>query len=234
MIYIQHIASTSRANCTYIHDKYTHLLLDCGVAPRPIQQIVQFPISNLDGVLITHQHADHCRGVRDMLWLGVSCYMLEATANYWMYSDNRLTVYIEPDKPVTIGTWTVTPFPAIHDVPCVGYCLDSEKGGRAVYLTDSAYSPRKFPGMTHLMVECNYDVGHARQNVKDGVIDSSVRDRVISTHMSIDTLCQLLEANDTSQLQEIRLMHLSDNNSQEDEFVKRIRGITGLPVKVAE
>jgi len=41
-----------------------HLLVDCG--PDLRQQLLEAEIGTLDGVLVTHDHADHCHGIDDL------------------------------------------------------------------------------------------------------------------------------------------------------------------------
>ena len=50
--------------------------------------------------------------------------------------------------------------------------------------------------------------------------------------MSIDTVEEFLEANDLSKLQQVYLLHLSDNNSNANKFKDRIQKKTGAEVYV--
>ena len=168
-----------------------------------------------------------------MARLGVDLYMLEQTQRELGLQSNRVHNII-PEQYFSIGTWNIYPCEAVHDVACVGFYLESARGARVLYLTDSAYSPRTFPGLTHMMVECSYDPAVVAERTEDGSLHPAVKRRLLQTHMSIDTLCEMLRANDLSQLQEIRLLHLSGDNSNADEFVRRVREITGRPVYVAE
>ena len=54
------------------------------------------------------------------------------------------------------------------------------------------------------------------------------------SHMSLENCKELLRANDLSKVKEIHLLHLSDENSVEDQFKKEIAALTGLPVYVAQ
>lgn len=60
------IASGSSGNCIYIGTEETHILVDCGVSCRKIESGLEgFGISpdELSGILITHEHSDHIKGV---------------------------------------------------------------------------------------------------------------------------------------------------------------------------
>lgn len=49
------------------------------------------------------------------------------------------------------------------------------------------------------------------------------------SHIGLDTTIEFLKANDLSKTEAILLMHLSDGNSNEKQFVDIIRKQTGIP-----
>ena len=60
------LASGSKGNCLYIASQSTKLLVDCGLSLSDIvsrlNQIGVVP-NEINGILITHEHSDHCKGV---------------------------------------------------------------------------------------------------------------------------------------------------------------------------
>lgn len=52
--------------------------------------------------------------------------------------------------------------------------------------------------------------------------------------MSLETAKEFLRANDLSRVQEIWLLHLSDDNSDAERFKREIQGLTDKPVYVAQ
>lgn len=134
----------------------------------------------------------------------------------------------------TVGTFRILPFEAEHDVPCYGYQVTSTKTDeKLVYITDSAYVRYTFTGLTHIMIEANYDEDIMLSNVRDEKIPFSLAERVAGTHMSIDTLIDLLRANDMTKVRQIYLLHLSDNNSDAEAFKKMVQQETGVEVYIA-
>ena len=60
------IASGSSGNCIYIGSERTHILVDAGISNKRIEQglnDIGIKGSELDGVLITHEHSDHVKGL---------------------------------------------------------------------------------------------------------------------------------------------------------------------------
>ena len=56
--------------------------------------------------------------------------------------------------------------------------------------------------------------------------------RLFRSHMSLEHLKDMLNANDLSNLQQIFLLHLSNNNSDEQQMKTEIERLTGVEVYV--
>jgi phosphoribosyl 1,2-cyclic phosphodiesterase len=128
----------------------------------------------------------------------------------------------------------VVGFHAVHDAPgTMGFLVGSPDGGRLLYLTDSAYTPYTFDGLTHVAVEVNHDLDLMRGKTVDGQIDPVRYRRTVSNHMSLNRALDLLRAIDKRRLQEVWLLHLSDANSDEAAFKAAVQEVVGVPVHVA-
>ncbi len=226
---IKIIASGSSGNAYLIGDGKTHLLLDAGIPFKRIQIGCGFRTSGIDGCLVTHRHGDHSAAIPKLIARGLAVYSNADVAG--MYEGvQELTAL----KEHTIGTFRILPFEAEHDVPCYGYQVTStETGEKLVYITDSAYVRYTFTGLTHIMIEANYDEDIMLGNVRDEKIPFSLAERVAGTHMSIGTLLDLLRSNDMSKVRQIYLLHLSDNNSDAEVFKRRVQQETGAEVYIA-
>lgn len=232
MITIQVLASGSQGNCYRVSDGSTALLLECGIPFRLIREGLGFRLSDLAGCLLTHEHGDHAKAVRDLARAGVDVYTSAGTAEALDIESHRITT-IRPRERFTLGTWTVMPFEAVHDArEPLGFLLTSGPE-KLLFATDTAYIRYRFPGCTRLMVECNYDLPVLRANVAAGLVDREVKRRVVRSHMSLETLIGFLQANDLSRVREIFLLHLSDDNSDAEKFRRRVQEVTGRPVQVA-
>ncbi len=56
------------------------------------------------------------------------------------------------------------------------------------------------------------------------------KDRVIQSHMSIETLLEFITASAMDDLDAVYLLHMSDSNSDEAEFKKKVQAATGAQV----
>ncbi len=83
------------------------------------------------------------------------------------------------------------------------------------------------------MIECNYDRSILDRNVAEGRINKSRRDRTLLSHMELGTCVTTLEANDLSGVDNIILLHLSDDNSDEVLFKEKVSEATQRPTFVA-
>ena len=60
------IASGSSGNCIYVGTENTHILVDAGISNKRIEQglhEIGVKAGELDGVVITHEHSDHVKGL---------------------------------------------------------------------------------------------------------------------------------------------------------------------------
>src|SRR5699024_3485852 len=141
---------------------------------------------------------------------------------------------IRAKESFSIGAWKVLPFDIQHDVnEPLGFLLMNQVGEKLLFATDTYYVRYKFKGLTHIMVECNYSMDILEENIASGSVPKIMRKRLIRSHFSLENVKEFLKANDLSKVQEIHLMHLSNNNSDEKRFKKEIQELTGKAVYIA-
>ena len=225
---IKVLASGSSGNAYFVSDGRTPLLLEAGIPVRFIQRRLNFQLHKLAACLITHEHLDHAQGAQVLMRAGIDCYMSQGTAEALKLSGHRLHI-IEALKQFSIGTWAIKPFSAQHEAAePLCFLMADRSAERLLFATDTAYITHRFEGLTHLMVEANYD----SPLMKDNTGSSELRRSILQDHMSLETLVRMLRANDLSRVREIHLLHLSNNNSDAAMFKQRIQEITGKPVYI--
>ena len=237
MISVNAIGSSSKGNAYIIDSGNSKLMLECGISWRKIKEAIHFKTSDVDGILISHSHLDHCKAVKDATKAGLDVYLSKETAEAISATGHRIH-HIEAGKQFKIATWTIMPFETVHlnsdGSPCLGSLgfLIVSGTDRLLFLTDSAYCKHLFSGLTHIMIEANFSNEILDRNVKSGTISNSRRKRLLDSHFSLNRVVDFIKANNMSKLREIYLLHLSSQNSDEELFKRTIQGLTGVPVIV--
>jgi phosphoribosyl 1,2-cyclic phosphodiesterase len=231
---IRMLASGSAGNCYLVSDGLTPLLLECGISVKQIRRGLGFGLTNVAACLVSHEHQDHAKAVADVLRAGVEVYTSPGTIKALGLEHHRLRP-VRAKETFKVGTWTVRAFETQHDAQePLGFLLHSRASNeRLLYATDTYYIRYKFPGLTHIMVECNYAADILEANVKRGSVPEVLKKRLLTSHFSLDNVKEFLKANDLSQVREIWLLHLSDGNSDEERFKQEVMQLTGKPTYIA-
>ena len=228
MLKLQTLASGSKGNAYILSNGSSALLLEAGISAQRLQRLSGFRLSGLDGALVSHEHADHASGTIGLMRYGVDCYMSRGTADALGASGHRLHIVRALER-YQIGSWTVLPFDTVHDAEEPFGFLLTNGTHKILFATDTRYLRYRFPGITHWMIECNHSRKLLRESVNGGHVHPSLAHRIRWNHMSLETVQQMLTANDSSRAEEIRLLHLSDENSDEEGFVQAVEEQTGVP-----
>lgn len=231
MIEIQTLATGSTGNCYRVSDGSTTLLLEAGISFKAIQKGLDYKTAAIEGVLISHEHLDHCKGVEGCLKRGMTIYMSQGTKDGMGLNNSQIRI-VKSKEQFRVGTWTVLPFDVQHDVnEPLGFLLQSDHGGKLLFATDTYYIKYKFSGLTHLAIECNYDQQTLDSNLASGLHPAQYK-RVMRSHFGLENLLEFFKANDLSQVQEIHLLHLSDSNANEAYIKQAVARATGKPVYI--
>ncbi len=225
------LASGSSGNSTYIRTETTQILLDAGISKKQIElrlhDVCQASLADLSAVLITHEHIDHVRGLKQVLKrTSASLYMTEGTWSQIQeqVSDKNQTVatpeceFVSEGRPLIIGDIRVTPFRVSHDAEePVAFRFDTEKESLAV-VTDLGYVSdvikSVLTGCKTFVFEANHDV----EMLRAGRYPWSVKRRILGDkgHLSnTDAAVALVDLLGTEEV-DVYLAHLSEENNQPD------------------
>jgi len=210
------LGSGSSGNCYLLENKEEALIVEAGVRFKDIKVALKFNTRKIAGVLVSHGHSDHASYVNDYLRAGIPVLMP-------YINDGKLKYTTK------FGRFVVSVFPLAHDVPCYGFYVQHPDFGSLVYASDTEYVKYRFSGVNHVMIEANYDVGRIDDDLPN-------REHIIRGHMSIQTAKGFVESNDGPNLKTVTLIHLSDGNSNEKEFLEITKEATkyGAIVRAAD
>ena len=137
------IASGSSGNCIYIGTEATHLLVDVGISgKKTVEGLNQLGLtgSDIDGILITHEHSDHIGGLGVMCRkFGIPVYGTKGTlsairevSNLGKIDDSLFHV-ISADEKFILKDITVNPMRISHDAAePVAYRFQYGSNGRTL------------------------------------------------------------------------------------------------------
>lgn len=231
---LQCLGSSSSGNCYILQSTTGCLIIEAGVPMRDIKKSLDWKLSNVVGCLVSHRHKDHSLSVRDMLSNGIRVLALADVFDSQNIKNRTFCQEIQPMRGYKIGEFKVFVLPLAHDVPCVGFIIDHPDMGRLFFATDTMMLEYKIPQVDHIMIEANYSDDVLRYNIENGITPSAMKDRLLHSHMELGTLIDIINDNDLTNVQELILLHLSGDNSDEQVFIREVSKNAGKPIYVAK
>jgi phosphoribosyl 1,2-cyclic phosphodiesterase len=209
------LGSGSAGNCYLLHNETECLVIEAGIPFKEVKKALDFNISKIMGVVVSHEHGDHAKYLHEYIKVGIP-----VMAPSMGHVTGELTAISNP--------FAVRTFPLVHDAPCTGFLIEHPEIGRLLFATDTEYIRYKFKSLIHIMIECNYSRVLLRESYHE-----SLQDRIKLTHMELDTCKDFIQANESHDLRTVCLLHLSDRTSDETVFQKEVQELVECPVYVA-
>ncbi|CAA6825174.1 MAG: Metal-dependent hydrolases of the beta-lactamase superfamily I [uncultured Thiotrichaceae bacterium] len=222
MLRFASLGSGSKGNGTLVEANSTRVLIDCGFGLAETERrlaTLNCEPQSIAAILITHEHGDHAGGV-GKLSRKYKIPVWSTVGTYTACKDDRFASFhvICSERSFAIKDVHINPFPVPHDArePC--QFTFSDGNSTMGLLTDVGdYTPHilnKISGVDALMLECNYDWGM----LDAGKYPQSLKRRVSGRYGHLDNRQsqKILEFIDTSKLQYLIGMHLSENNNHEE------------------
>lgn len=221
------IASGSSGNCIYIGSDNTHILVDAGISCKRIEQglnEIGIKGSELDGIVITHEHSDHIKGLGVLARkFGMPVYATEETLEeiramkYLGEYPRELLHAVSPDVDFSVGDLDLLPFSIDHDAANpVAYRVRNGRRQVAV-ATDMGhydeYIINHLQGLDAILLESNHDVNM----LQTGPYPYYLKRRILGDHghLSNENAGRLLNHVLHDNMKQILLGHLSKENNYE-------------------
>ena len=214
------LASGSKGNALYLECGETRLLIDAGLSARELTArlaSIGVAATDLNGILVSHEHLDHCRGLgplarRHQLPVYLHGETRRALPGLGRLDDHR---EFEAGDVWTFRDLQITTIPLTHDaVAPVGFCIESG-AGKVGLVTDLGIATRlvadRLQGCRALVVEANHD----ETMLRDGPYPWPLKQRIRSNHghLSNTAAAHLLDELLWDGLEAVFLAHLSETNN---------------------
>lgn len=225
-MYLKCLGSSSAGNCYLLtSDSGETLILDCGIPIKEIKKGLNWNVKDVVGVLCTHSHQDHSLSVYPFRRMGIPVYAPYISQKPMAIVSGAFRIQ-SFDLTTVDGRWTHTDANG-EPCPIYGFLITHKEMGRMLYITDCEVIKWKFKDINHILLGVNYD--------KDLVdTDNPKANHVFRGHLSIDTACDFVKANDSDSLQNVIMCHLSSENSDSDSFIEKMKNaVNGANVDVA-
>ena len=229
------LGSSSKGNCYILENDSEALIIECGVNFKLVKQALNFNLRKVVGCLLTHEHGDHSKYTQEFLKAGIDVWASMGTHKaIGTFEHHRARIcYVETI--FACGSFRFKSFTVKHDAAHpLGFLINHKETGSVLFLTDTYYSAYTFKGLNNIIVEANYSKSIIAAKQESGALPMFLKDRIIESHMSLETCKDLLKANDLSQVNHIVLIHLSDGNSDARMFQSEVQALTGKTVHIAD
>ncbi len=212
-----------------------HVLVDVGISGKKVENGLNelgLKTSEMDGILVTHEHIDHIAGLGVLARrYSLPIYATKGTKDAILKTssvgkiDADLIHEIKADEEFTIGDLKIDPMHVSHDAADpVAYILKSGDKGIGI-VTDlgvyTDYTVDKIKGLDALLLEANHDI----RMLEVGVYPYHLKQRILSDrgHLSNESSGKLLTKILHDNFKTVVLGHLSKENNMPELAYETVR-----------
>lgn len=217
------LGSGSRGNATLIQAADTTLLIDCGYPLKELNrrtELMGVDPSEIDAILVTHEHGDHMRGVGPVARrYALPVYMSHGTFRATDFGRlEQLELFDSHCEPFAIGALAVQPVAVPHDAREPTQFVFRYQEQSLGVLTDlgccTPHLEQCYAQLDALLLECNHDT----QMLAEGPYPPSLQARVGGDygHLNNQQAADFLARIDHPGLQQLVAAHLSEKNNHPD------------------
>ncbi len=231
------LASGSSGNCQFVGSNDTKLLIDAGLTGKYITtalQSIDIDAKTIDGILITHEHSDHIKGVGVLMRrFDIPLYVNEKT---WEVMKDKIGSVEGKDirlfntcDSFFIGDIKVKPYNIFHDaIEPVGFSFVHNKSKISITTDSGCINDEiinEIKDSDLLVIESNHDV----EMVKFGKYPWFLKKRILSDlgHLSNEAAGEIItQVVKDGNVKYVVLAHLSKENNFPELAYETVKNIT--------
>lgn len=220
------LASGSTGNAFFVETEDQSFLVDAGLSGKALEGLfsdIGRDMSKLSGILVTHEHSDHIKG------LGVVARKhklpIYANAKTWNAMEHNIgqipieqKFHFEMEQIKTFGSLDIESFGVSHDAAEPMFYTFHHDGKKVVLITDTGYVSDRVKGIISnaeaYIFESNHDVSMLRM----GRYPWNIKRRILSDvgHVSNEDAALAMSEVAGDRTKSIYLAHLSLDNNMKD------------------
>ncbi|GAF66391.1 MBL fold metallo-hydrolase [Alkalihalobacillus trypoxylicola] len=220
------LASGSTGNAMYVETDQHRLLIDAGLSGKKMNELftqINRDPKELDGILVTHEHSDHIKGVG--IFARKHQLPIYANAKTWQAMEGHLgqietaqKFHFEIGESKSFGDLEVESFGVSHDAAEPMFYVFHHQGRKLTLATDMGYVSDRIKGTIKgsnmFVFESNHDINMLQM----GRYPWSIKRRILSDvgHVSNEDAAMALSEVITDETKRIYLAHLSMDNNMKD------------------
>lgn len=220
------LASGSTGNALYLETADHAFLVDAGLSGKQLDKLsnqIGRNLQDLSGILVTHEHTDHIRGV------GVLArkYQLPIYANEKTWQamersigkiplEQKFTFDMETIK--TFGNLDIESFGVSHDAAEPMFYIFHYEGKKLVIITDTGYVSERMKGQISNADVFIFESNHDIEMLRMGKYPWNTKRRILSDvgHVSNEDAALAMSEVIGDQTKRIYLAHLSQDNNMKE------------------
>jgi phosphoribosyl 1,2-cyclic phosphodiesterase len=218
-LFIASINSGSNGNCYYVGNAMDAVLVDVGITCKEVEERLKklnLSIKNIKAIFITHEHADHIRGVSVLAnKYSLPVYITNKTARHGIRLIKHLSKEFEAHQPINIGTLTVVGFDKKHDALDPHSFIVSGSGVTVGVFTDIGVVCDNlihyFKQCHAVFLESNYDEAMLETGKYPAILKKRIRGG--NGHLSNKQAVELFKNHKPDFMTHVILSHLSKENN---------------------
>lgn len=212
------LASGSKGNSVFVYDNQVGILIDCGISRKQLLyrlDTLGFAESDIQYVLLTHDHYDHNKNItifkEEMVYCGKGC-----------IRGHSKEQEVQPYREITLGHYQITPLSISHDATSPLAFLIKGSTERLLYMTDTGYVSQKnrkyMDNLEYYIIESNHDVEMLMESKRPTFLKNRIVGDLghLDNHYSASLMSRVIGDN----TKEIVLAHLSEEANTKEKALE--------------
>jgi phosphoribosyl 1,2-cyclic phosphodiesterase len=215
------LASSSKGNCSIVYNDNEILIVDMGITLKDLEEKLtrlKLNIENVVGVLVSHEHSDHTKGILSLVRkynVPIYCHYdaVDGVINKTKISSLCVTRF--SDTEFKVGSFKVSCFKVCHDVCCVGFNV-IENQNKISIVTDLGHTTKEIVERLYdsrlVILEANHDEKMVVASTKYPAV---LKRRILSDHGHLSNISSAKVVAELAQhnVRQVVFAHLSEENN---------------------